>query len=198
MEIIITSILAFISTNIDDIFILTIFYGSRRFKSSEIIIGQLLGISTLIGISIIASLAGLIIDKSYIGLLGFLPIYLGIKGLWHAAKKSNDNDTTDNLDITQHNKRHIVSIAGVTIANGGDNIGIYVPLFAALSYANEIITIVVFLLMTLVWCVLAKYLTNHPYVAKITDRYGHIVAPIVLIFLGIFILYESGTFHLIK
>jgi cadmium resistance protein CadD (predicted permease) len=196
MQIIITSVLAFISTNIDDIFILTLFYGNRRFKSTEIVIGQLLGISTLIGISIIASLAGLIIDKAYIGLLGFLPIYLGIKSLWHALKKSDD-ETTDNFEIAQHSKRHVLGIAGVTIANGGDNVGIYIPLFAALSYADEVVTIVVFLLMTLVWCALAKYLTDHPYVAKIIDRYGHIVAPVVLVFLGIFILYESGSYHLI-
>jgi cadmium resistance transport/sequestration family protein len=197
LEIIITSILAFISTNIDDIFILTLFYGSRRFRNSEIIIGQLLGIGALIAISIVASLAGLIIDKSYIGLLGFLPIYLGIRGLWHALKKSEDDDASDNLEIEQHNKRHILSIAGVTIANGGDNIGIYVPLFAALSYVNEVITISIFLLMTLAWCILAKYLTNHPYVAKVIDKYGHIVAPVVLIFLGIFILYESGSYNLV-
>jgi cadmium resistance protein CadD (predicted permease) len=90
MEFIVTSLLAFVSTNIDDIFILTLFFGNKRFKTREIIIGQYLGIISLIAISFVASLAGLVIDKMYIGLLGLLPIYLGIKGFIELFRKTNN------------------------------------------------------------------------------------------------------------
>src|SRR5262245_6946347 len=95
MEIIITSVIAFASTNIDDIFILTLFYGSKRFKDGEILGGQLLGIISLIAVSLIGSLAGLFIDPAYIGLLGLIPIYLGIKGILALIRTTQENEEAD-------------------------------------------------------------------------------------------------------
>ena len=197
MKIVITSIVTFISTNIDDIFMLILFYGNRKFKEREIIIGQLAGIMTLIIVSLIGSLIGLFIDQSYVGLLGFLPIYLGIKALWKLGERNDDNGTVNNLDESKHKSSNIFTVAGVTIANGGDNIGIYVPLFATLCWTNKITMITIFLIMTVIWCITAKYLTRHPYIAKAVDKYGHIVTPFVLILLGIYILYENGSVKLL-
>ncbi len=197
MELIITSLLAFISTNIDDIFILTLFFGNKRFRPREIIIGQYLGIIALIAISFVASLAGLVIDKMYIGLLGLIPIYLGIKSLVALFSNSDQDESAEEFDLT-NNRGNILTVAGVTIANGGDNIGIYTPIFATLSIAGTITMVIVFLVMTLVWCLIAKYLTTHQYIARVIDRYGHMVTPFVLIGLGVFILYESGTFELVN
>jgi cadmium resistance transport/sequestration family protein len=195
MEIIITGIITFISTNIDDIFMLMLFYGNKRFKEKEIIIGQLAGISALIAISLATSLIGLFIDKIYIGLLGFIPMYLGVKALWTLFKNNADED--DGPIETRADKNNVITVAGVTIANGGDNIGIYVPLFATIGWTSKISMVIIFLLMTLVWCLIAKYLTMYPYIAKAIDKYGHIVTPFILIALGIFILYESGSMTLL-
>jgi len=195
MEILIASVVAFVSTNIDDIFILTLFYGDKKFKNGEILSGQLLGISSLIAISLIGSLVGLFIAQEYIGLLGLVPIYLGAKGIWTLIKNREEIDTTD--DVKKHErKNNVLAVAGVTIANGGDNIGIYIPLFATLTWTNKIIMVIVFLLMTFVWCLTAKYFTKHPYVAKVVDKYGHFVTPFVLLLLGLYILYESKSWNL--
>src|SRR6478609_1002723 len=94
MEIILTSILAFISTNIDDVFLLMLFFGNKHFKDREIVAGQLLGIATLIVISLGISFIGLVVDKAYIGLLGFLPIYIGIKGLFRLRSIQVEDDET--------------------------------------------------------------------------------------------------------
>jgi cadmium resistance transport/sequestration family protein len=197
MEIIITSVLAFISTNIDDIFILTLFFGNKRFKPREIIIGQYLGIIALIAISLVASLAGLVIDKMYIGLLGLIPIYLGLKGLISLFKKSGNEEADEELNLN-NNRSNIFTVAGVTIANGGDNIGIYTPIFAALSIPGTVTMLIVFMVMTLVWCLIAKYLTTHQYIARVIDKYGHMITPFVLIGLGVFILYESNSFDIVR
>src|SRR5688572_3173619 len=132
MEILLTSIIAFASTNLDDIFILTLFYGNKRFKEREIVAGQFLGITTLIVISLIGSLVGLLIDQSYIGLLGLIPIYLGVRGIWDVLKNRESGNENDDL-YKNDRKNKSLAVAGVTIANGGDNIGIYVPLFATLT-----------------------------------------------------------------
>jgi cadmium resistance transport/sequestration family protein len=193
MELLITAILAFASTNIDDLFILTLFFGDRQRRTSDIVIGQLLGITTLIFISLIGSLIGLLIDIRYVGLLGLVPCYLGIQGairLW----KLHQKDNLSSRGLTE--KRSILAVAGVTIANGGDNIGIYIPLFAALTWPAKITTVTVFLAMTLVWCASARYLANHPWLEKNIDRYGHWITPVVLFLLGIFILKESNTLGL--
>jgi cadmium resistance transport/sequestration family protein len=195
MEILITSLAAFVSTNIDDIFILILFYGNRTFKNREILTGQLLGISSLIVISLIGSLVGLLIDQAYVGILGMVPIYLGAKAIWRIFKKENNDHQTGNQRV--EGKNHILTVAGVTIANGGDNIGIYVPLFASVTWTGKVTMVMVFLAMTFFWCATAKYLTRHPYVAKTVDKYGHLITPFVLVLLGIYILYESGTLKLL-
>lgn len=156
----------------------------------------MLGITTLIVISLIGSLVGLLVDQSYIGLLGVIPIFLGIKGILGLLKNSKGHDQDDNL-YKEDRKSKVLTVAGVTIANGGDNIGIYVPLFATLTWTNKITMVTVFLAMTFLWCLIAKYFASHPYVAITVDRYGHIMTPFVLVLLGLFILFENGTFGLL-
>lgn len=195
MEILITSVIAFTSTNLDDIFLLTLFYGNKEFKSKDIIVGQLLGISTLIAVSLMGSLLGLLVPQAYIGLLGLVPMFLGLKGIWRLLKSKPDDDEVDMDEGRGENK--VFTVAGVTIANGGDNIGIYVPLFATLTWTDKTTMVIIFLAMTVLWCMIAKYFVKHPYVASVVEKYGHRITPFVLMLLGIFILYENGTFGLL-
>ena len=81
MKLILTSIIAFISTNIDDVFLLTLFFSSKKYSTTEIFVGQITGIATLIVLALCGSLIGLLVDPAYIGLLGLFPIYLGLREL---------------------------------------------------------------------------------------------------------------------
>jgi cadmium resistance transport/sequestration family protein len=196
MQLLLTSLIAFVSTNIDDLFILTLFYGNRQFRHGEILTGQLLGIGTLIVVSLIGSLIGVFVPQAYIGLLGFIPMFLGVRGIWRLYRGDGESDN-DERPRTTGDKSKILTVAGVTIANGGDNIGIYVPLFATFNWSGKATMIVMFLLMTVVWCLTARWFVKHPYVARTVDRYGHIITPFVLVLLGVYILYENGTFGLL-
>lgn len=197
MEIILTSIIAFATTNIDDIFILTLFYGNRKFKHGEIVAGQALGIGALVAISLVGSLIGLLIDPAYIGLLGLIPVYLGLKSFRQLVRNKKEADQPEQIKPTS-NRGNVLSVAGVTIANGGDNIGIYIPLFATMSWMNKSIMVGIFFAMVVVWCWIARFLAKRPVIERAVDRYGHWVTPFVLILLGIFILYESGSFGLLS
>lgn len=194
MELVLTSILAFISTNIDDIFLLMLFFGNRKFTSSQIVIGQVLGITTLIAVSVIGSFVRLILEPAYVGLLGLFPIYLGIRALFELTK--NESEENEEMKVAS-GKSAVLAVAGVTIANGGDNIGIYIPLFTTVGTIDKTIMIAIFLIMTLLWCAVARYLTTHPLLAGTIEKYGKKVMPVVLILLGVYILYESGSFRLI-
>ncbi len=197
MELIVTSILAFASTNIDDIFILLLFFGNKAYKHPQVILGQYIGIIALIVISFIGSLVGLLVDPRYIGLLGLLPVYFGIRGMVRLFRRQQKNDL-DQATIRSKPSNQALAVAAITFANGGDNIGIYIPLFATLSVQHRVIMIFIFLLMVAVWCIAARYLSRHRAVAYTIEKYGHLITPVILILLGTYILYESGWLHFLR
>ncbi|HEU5289108.1 MAG TPA: cadmium resistance transporter, partial [Cyclobacteriaceae bacterium] len=131
----------------------------------------------------------------YVGLLGLFPIYLGVKQLLGLFKNQNEEESAPSERATIPG---IISIATITIANGGDNIGTYIPLFTSLTSYDKSVMVAVFLIMTFIWLAAAKYLTTHPLMAKTISKYGHIITPIVLCLLGIYILRENGSFELLK
>ena len=192
MQSLLTSIVAFISTNIDDIFLLMLFYARGKFSRTNIVLGQYLGISTLVMISFVGAYIGSFFDQRYVGLLGLFPIYLAIRETIDLFRSNNEDDNKTELKSSG-----IFAIAGVTIANGGDNVGVYIPLLSAMSPSEKIQLVVVFALATYTWCRIAQYLASHPLVAKQLSKYGHILTPVVLFLLGVFILFESGTFSLL-
>lgn len=196
MDIVLTSFLAFASTNIDDLFILALFFGDKRFSIRDICWGQYLGIALLVTISYFGARLGKWIDVRYIGLLGFIPVYLGISQLLELIRLSEpkEPETLNNkLDLSQG----FWAVASVTFGNGGDNIGTYVPLFSTLDNTELTIMLFIFLLMVAIWLITANYLASHPLMAKTIDRYGHIFTPIVLILLGVYILIENRSFTLL-
>ena len=196
MELILISIIAFASTNIDDIFILMLFFANKEYKTKQIVLGQCLGIGVLITISLIGSLIGLLIDPKFIGLLGLIPVYFGIRDIIQLiSNKENSDQEEEKLNVRKSNRT--LSVAAVTIANGGDNIGIYIPLFATLLKHEKAVMISIFLFMVALWCFVAKYLSKHQTIARSIGKYGHIITPVVFILLGIYILFETGSFTLL-
>lgn len=215
---IITALVSFFSTNIDDIFILMLFFSqvNKDIKVKHIVISQYLGIGALIAISVAGALGISIIPQEYVGLLGLVPIYLGIKEYIEYKKEIKNNveeeaqATEENIQeqvvLNQENKTlvsirkfispSILKVAGVTIANGGDNIGIYIPLFSSMKLYSILIIVIVFLLLTGVWCFIGFKLAEHPFVNKNIEKYKHIFVPIIFVALGVFIILESGTLGL--
>lgn len=188
----IAAIIAFASTNIDDVFILMLFFSDKRYKTKDIFIGQYLGIITLISISMSALLIGNFIENRYIGLLGLFPMYVGIRKML----SHNRDEPKKNVLKNDTHRNAVLTVALVTIANGGDNVGTYIPLFTSLDPMNLTVMIGIFLAMVFIWLLIARYLSEHPHIAKTIGRYGHIITPIVLVLVGIYILYENGSFAL--
>ena len=195
----ITSILAFASTNVDDIFILMLFSGGRKLRSSSIFLGQYLGIGALVVTSFAGAYLGGFFDPRYVGFLGLFPIYLAVKQFIALLKTpSGEAGTEEEPEVNATGIfSGILAVAGVTIANGADNIGVYVPLLATMTAAEKTQLIVVFAIMTYLWCLAAKYLASHPLIARQLSRYGHIIMPVVLLVLGVYILMVSRSLSLV-
>lgn len=187
------AIVMFASTNVDDIFVLLGFFADRKFRAKQIVIGQYLGIATLYGVSVVASFLVLIIPAAYIGFLGLAPIYFGLRRLWELWNGIETGNNPEDHEKASAGHGNIVAVTLVTIANGGDNISVYTPLFATRS-ASDILAIgCIFAALTAIWLGAAHSLVNHPTLGAPIRRHGHRVVPFILIALGVLILYEAGT-----
>jgi cadmium resistance transport/sequestration family protein len=200
----ITGFTAFAATNIDDILVLIMFFTqvNDQFRPRHILAGQYLGFVILLLASLPGYLGGLVLPKPWLGLLGILPILMGLK---HLLQK-DDAVAVQNISLAAAPpltgwKRllnpKIYKVALVTLANGGDNIGIYVPLFAGRNLPELSVILGIFLAMIAVWCAIAHSLVRHPGVAPLLSRYAHRVVPFVLIGLGLYILFENGSLQLL-
>ena len=199
-------IIAFAATNIDDIIILLLFFSQidSNFRRRHIFIGQYLGFTAIIILSLPGFFGGLVIQRDWIGLLGLLPIVIGIKQLVSREEESGEVQTV-NTEQNNPTSSFLLSIlhpntykvAAVTVANGGDNISIYIPLFAGQNIVGLGIILAVFLSMVGVWCGIADLLNRQANISYILSRYGQAIVPFVLIGLGLFIMYERGTFNLL-
>lgn len=177
---------SFAVTNIDDLLILSIYFATPQVRIFQVIAGQYLGIVALIVVSLAGIVAGTFLDARYIAWLGVVPILLGLKGLYHLYKNNTDKD--DASAAQSGMALSIISVATVTIANGGDNIGVYAPLFARVGLQTTILYAVVFLIMTGAWCALGHYAGRRRLVRNIFERYGKVILPFFLILLGLWII----------
>lgn len=198
---VLTGAIAFAATNIDDLLVLMLFFSQPSFTKTQIYLGQYLGLGGIVACSLLGFLGGLLIPQAWIGVLGLLPIVLGIRAI---VTREDDDEiqgaTLPNNAITKFLLRfvqpQVLSVAIVTFANGGDNIATYIPLFASLDLQRLAIVLAVFLILVAVWCVIANGLAKHPAIAPVLERYNRILVPIVLVGLGIYILIENETWHI--
>ncbi len=171
---------AFVATNIDDLFVLMLLFGQAEGRSArrKICLGQLLGIAFLTAVSVVCALGLGRVPKAWLRLLGLVPLILGIRA-W--KKRSGEEEQAPSAV-------GLLSTALLTVANGGDNLGVYIPLFAGFDGGQLTLCAGVFVLMTLLWCLLGARLAALPRVAGVIGRYKGILVPVVLILLGLHIL----------
>ena len=177
----------FAATNVDDLFVLVGFLSDPSLPRRRIVAGQVIGIAILVGVSLAAAFAALALSPAYVGLLGVAPVIIGIMKLSRLRKSDEAGGRRGGGSL---------QVAAVTIANGGDNIGVYTPIFASQTLAEMVVTVTVFAALTFVWCFVALLIVAQPNIGRPVRRYGHILLPFVLIALGAVILYRSDAIHL--
>lgn len=191
------AVVVFVSTNIDDIFLLSAFFADRHLRPWSIVAGQFLGIGVLVAASTLAALAALVVPEGWVALLGLVPLGLGIRRLLDLRRGDAEEGEAEVLERTaqRRTRSQALAVSGVTIANGGDNLGVYIPLFA--SQAEWIpVYAAVFAVMTGLWCGMGWLLVNNRWLGAPLRRYGHVLLPIVLVGLGLYIL--SGALVLVR
>ena len=188
----------FIATNIDDIIVLSLFFArgaGRRGTTARILVGQYLGFIGILGASVLVTLgAGAFLPPEVIPYFGLIPLGLGLWAAWQAWRNRGADD--DDEAKVEGKKVGVWTVAGVTFANGGDNIGVYVPVFLSVGPAAVVAYCIVFLALVAALVGLGKFVATRRPIAELLERWEHILFPIVLIGLGIFILVSGGAFGL--
>ena len=188
----------FAVTNIDDIVILALFFAQgagHRGATSRIILGQYLGFTAILAVATAAAFGATFLPAPVIPYLGLLPLALGIKAAWQAWRNHVNGENADDEQAKAGGPRAL-EVAAVTFANGGDNIGVYVPVLATAGLGGMSVYAIVFLVLVAVWCLAGRFFATRPVIAKALSRWGHLLLPIVLIALGLLILIQGGAFGL--
>ncbi len=205
-----TAASAFCASNLDDILLLLLLFSGAQSTHARwhVVAGQYLGFSLLILPSLLGFVGGQLLPQQWIGVLGLLPVALGVSQIIDslaAPARCCEQGTASPDDslagitpewVTQLGLpcTPIIAVAGLTLANGGDNIGLYMPLFARSNTIQLTTTLIVFFLLVGVWCLVAWRLVHTTGIAGLISRYGQQLMPLVLIGLGLLILIESDTF----
>ena len=187
----------FAATNIDDIIVLSLFFArgaGQRGTTARILAGQYLGFAGILVAAILVTTgAGAFLPPAAIPYFGLIPLGIGLWAAWQAWRGDGDDD--DEAKVAGK-KVGVWTVAGVTFANGGDNIGVYTPVFLSVEPLAVVAYCVIFLALVAVLVALARFVATRPPIAEVLERFEHILFPIVLIGLGIVILVSGGAFGL--
>ena len=195
---IVTSIILYSGTAVDLLIILMLFFAKRKSRKDiiNIYLGQFLGSVSLIFLSLLfAFVLNYIPSKEILGLLGLIPIFLGLKVL---LLGDSDGEAIAKDGLRKDNKNLIFLVAMITFAScGADNIGVFVPYFTTLNLANLIVTLLTFLVMIYLLVFSAQKLAQVPSVGETLDKYSRWFIAVVYLGLGMYILIENNSFDML-
>jgi cadmium resistance protein CadD (predicted permease) len=182
------AVVVFASTNIDDLVVISAFFADPARRPSAVVVGQFVGIGVLTLGSALAALLALVIPAGWVGLLGLGPLALGLRGLFRLG---HDRTAAVQPDTPEHGARSPsapwLAMTLVTVANGGDNLAVYIPLFSR-DLSKVPLYAAVFAALTAVWCAVGYGLVHHTGLGHRIRAWGHVVLPFVLIGLGLYVL----------
>lgn len=193
---ILQAIALFIATNVDDIIVLSLFFARGAGRSDttvKIVVGQYLGFGAILVASVVVALgARSFLPEGVIPYFGLIPLALGLQAGWQTWRGEGDDD--DDEERTAGKPLSAATVAAVTFANGGDNIGVYVPVFVTVGTAGIIAYSSVFLLLVAALVLAARFVATRKPIAARLERWEHVLFPLVLVGLGLVILIEGGAF----
>jgi cadmium resistance protein CadD (predicted permease) len=198
------ALLLFAATNLDDLLLLVVLCSQRQrhYQPVAVLCGQMLGFSGIVLLSLLGFLSGLVVPERWMACLGLLPLTLGLRqlfGLYHCGGGPVDDlntgflgDPEQGAAISTTWRRTTVKVAALTLANGSDNVSVYLPLFGRLTSLEVVVTVITFLLALFALWFLAQWLCQHHRCKHRIQSLGPRLSPLVLIALGIWLLKGSA------
>jgi len=181
----------FAGTNIDDMVVLAVLNASSRADGRpaawQIWAGQYAGIAALVAISLLACVWLSLVPESWLWILGLIPLGLGLRKLVIAIRAHRAGQQASPAVATG-----LTGVIGITIANGGDNLAAYTPVFRTMSGNHIAVTIAVFVIGVVLWCLAGFWLVSHHKITEVIERWGQWIVPAVYILIGLYIFQREG------
>lgn len=167
---IISSIGVYLSTSIDYLVLLTILFTQvKNNENWQVYLGQYLGTGVLVLVSLFAAYAVSFMPEDWmVGLLGLIPIFLGLKFFFFGEEEAEEDEVREKVESSTSHL--FITITALTIASGGDNLGVYIPYFASLSLEEILVSLIVFALGIIFICKLSQKISEIPAVAETIEK----------------------------
>lgn len=190
------ALVLFVATNIDHLALLALWFvhgQNRPGTTARICAGQYVGFGVILAVTVVLSaISGLVIPQEYLRFLGLIPLALGIKAaigeIRERLSAEEDDDEDEGEAQLKGKKVSVGAVALVTMANGGDEVAAYLPVFALSTWWQIALFCAVFLALAGVLLALARFITGRMGPAEVLERFEAIIFPSVLILLGVLIL----------
>lgn len=169
---------AFIATNVDDLFLLTLWF-VKRSRFATVLLGQLVGFSAIIFLSIVGYWGLRLLPQSAVHWFGLAPVAIGIKQL--LSSTAEDSRTQP---------ESMWSVATMTFANGSDNLAVYIPLFGRFAPWQVGLIAITFYLLLFLYVIAAYFAASRLKRNDQIHRWAHRIAPVVIIGIGLAILFS--------
>ena len=180
--------------------------GAPLQRAHRIAAGQVVGFVIVVVVAAAAAAALYEFSPAVVGLLGLVPLAIGVSGLLGLARRRVDADPAPESTPTRRRRRwrrrpedravgrSLTAAALVTVAASGDNLAVYIPLFRVGGATNLGAIAAVFVVGELVvtWLVLAG--GRHPKARQMMLRVGHVAVPALLCCVGVLVMVQAGTF----
>ena len=187
-----TAVVLFAATNVDDIVMLTVLSITSRAEGRprrwQIWAGQYAGFAVLVAVSLAAAAGLAVIPLRWLWPLGLLPLGLGLAKLVTTIRARRSGQRASPAVVTG-----LAGVIGLTIANGGDNVSAYIPVFRTSTNAEMAVIIVVFTAGVGLYCLASTLMAGHRAVIEAVQRWGQWVVPLVFILIGFYIFFKTGA-----
>jgi cadmium resistance transport/sequestration family protein len=196
MATIITMIITFIATGIDEMLVLILLFAHAKNKKQirQVYLGQQIGMTIIVLIVVIAVFGISSFTGKWTGLLGFLPIIIGIMELLERNEDDESHGIINRISMFSNLTLRVVIIA---IVGGAEELAIYIPYFTSLNWDGVILAVLAFVLMVPIWSTFCYMLGSMKSIYHVVKRFERIVIPVVFIGIGMKVLLESDTIEAI-
>jgi cadmium resistance protein CadD (predicted permease) len=183
---------AFIGTNMDNFLLLVTMY-SRYFRHPWVVTaGYVAGMILIAMITIAIGELGDLIPIAYLGLLGVIPMMMGVFALWKLFRGPQPDEV--NSTFAGNSGLAIFSaLVAIQLSNGTDTIITFSALYADSSDPSDFIVAPTFFTMVGIFYWVAYYSVRHPGLGQLLARYGKYVTPFILILVGFYIFTDTAS-----
>ena len=185
---------AFVGTNIDNAVVtMAMVAAAPPARARRIALGQVIGFAVLVAVAAATALALFEFSTRTIGLLGLVPLALGLRGLW-LLRSPEHRERTARRAVGSG----VLAAVFITVGAGGDNLAVYIPLFRVGGATNVVAVAVVFALGEVLLTMAVLRSGDHPRTRAVVARLGVVATPLLYCAIGVLVLVQAGTLSLLR